>query len=90
MKYLAQTDHALVLRTDFSDDAAWEAICGAIEEPVGEFRAYVAFVNDREFEGVTADRLASLIAPGAYRSFVFIVDRLTHSHPDHPILVVDC
>jgi hypothetical protein len=46
-------------------------------------------VNDPEFEGVTAEQLPSLTAPGVFRAFLFIVDRIALSHPDRPILVVD-
>ena len=53
MKHLPETKNALVLRTDFSDAAAWEAICAAIREPVGEFRAYVHFVSDPAYAGLT-------------------------------------
>jgi hypothetical protein len=102
MKDLPQTENALVLRTDFSDDSTWESICAAIKEPVGEFRAYVDCISDPEYDGLTVDQLITL-AP-RYDDmtveqlatlgrndpvFVFIVDRIALSQPDHPILVVD-
>jgi hypothetical protein len=87
--YLPVTDNALVIRAEFSDDIAWDSIKSAITAPVGEFRAYVDFVDDPELEGVLPEMIPSLIQPGAYRSFVFIVDRKTFTHPDRPILVVD-
>ena len=89
MTHLPVTDNALVIRAEFSDDVAWESIKSEITAPVGDFRAYVDFVDDRELEGVLAEMIPSLIQPGADRSFVFIVDRKTFTHPDHPILVVD-
>ena len=89
MKHLPETKNALVLRTDFSDAAAWEAMCAAIREPVGEFRAYVDFVSDPAYAGITTEQLLSLLPPGAHHTFIFIVDRLALSHPDQPILVVD-
>ena len=79
----------MVLRTDFTDDVAWESICAAIRKPVGDFRAYVDFVSDPEFEGVTADRLVSLVPKYPYRSFAFIVDKVALTHPEHPALAVD-
>jgi hypothetical protein len=90
VRELPETNDALVVRTDFTDDAAWHAICAAIREPVGEFqfRAYVDVVSDREYDGLTPDQLRSLIAKRV-RSFFFVVDRVTLSHPDRPILVVD-
>jgi hypothetical protein len=38
MKDLPDSEHAVVVRTDFSDEAAWARIRGEIEAPVGEFR----------------------------------------------------
>ncbi len=53
MKHIPDTHNALVLRTDFSDTAAWEAICAAIRKPVGAFKAYVDFVSDPAYDGIS-------------------------------------
>ena len=89
MKRIPDTHNALVLRTDFSDAAAWEAICAAIQTPVGAFRAYVDFVSDPAYDGLTTEQTLALIPPGSNHTFMFIVDRTELSPPDHPILVVD-
>ncbi len=78
-----------MLRTDFSDEAAWEAVCAAIREPVGEYRAYVDFVSDPEYEGLTVEELTELVPKGSGHTFLFLVDEIALSHPEHPILVVD-
>lgn len=78
-----------MLRTDFSDDSAWESICAAIREPVGEFRAYVECLSDPEYDGLTVEQLTTLVPTGSDHTFVFIVDQMALTHPDHPILVVD-
>jgi hypothetical protein len=90
MKNIPETENALVLRTDFSDNSAWESICAAIQEPVGELRtiAYVDCLSDPEYDGLTAEQLTTLIPRGS-RLFAFIVDRVALTHPEHPILVVD-
>ena len=89
MKNIPKTENfSLVLRTDFSDNSAWESICAAIQEPVGEFRAYVDCLSDPEYDGLTAEQLATLIPRGS-PTFAFIVDRVALTHPEHPILVVD-
>ncbi len=88
MKNPPKTGNSLVLRTDFLDDAAWDSICAAIRAPVGEFQAYVDCLSDPEYDGMTAEQL-TMLSPTASHSFVFIVDRLALSHPEHPILVVD-
>lgn len=61
MKKIPKTKNPLVLRTDFSNQAAWETICAIIREPVDNFLAYVEFVNDVEYTGITKDQLLKLI-----------------------------
>ena len=90
MKPLRETKDSLVLRTDFSDDAAWEAVCAAIQEPSEDgFTACVECVSDPGYAGVTAERLAALAGTGGSHAFVFLVDRETLSRPERPVLVVD-
>ena len=89
MKYFPDTHNALVLRTDFSDTAAWEAICAAIRKPVGAFKAVVDFVSDPVYDGISTEQLLSLIPQASNYTFIFIVDRIALSQPDYPILVVD-
>jgi hypothetical protein len=89
MKNIPETKHAPVLRTDFSDDNAWELICAAIVKPVGIFQAHVDFVSDPAFSGLGAEQLLSLIPTKSRHMFMFTVDHITVSHPEHPILVVD-
>lgn len=55
MKHIPETENSLVLRADFSDDAARESLCRAIQEPVGEFRAYVDFLSDPQYDGLTPE-----------------------------------
>ncbi len=97
MKHIPETDNALVLRTDFSNDAAWESTCAAIQAPVqplGDypdvtFMADVEFLSDPEYDGLTVERLRPLLPQDLNHTFMFIVDRTTLSNPEHPILVVD-
>ncbi len=89
LKKIPTTKNSLALRTDFSDESAWAAICSAMQKPVGEFRAYVHFVSDSEYEGVSIEQLPSILSEDSHRSFAFIIDHMALSHPEHPILVVD-
>jgi hypothetical protein len=89
MKDLPDIEDSLVLRTDFSDEAAWTRICSEIEAPVGEFRAYVTFVSDPEFAGLGIGELTSLGQRGPYWGFMFVVDRVTLTDGEHPVLVLD-
>ncbi len=81
-----------VIRTDFSDNVEWNAVRQLIAAPqidMGEkFYAYVQFVSDRQYSGMEyTDLVRSL--PSNYPGFVcFIVDKITLTHDDRPILVV--
>jgi hypothetical protein len=91
MKPIPATDDALVLRTDFSNQATWEEICRVIREPVGNwhFLANVDFVDDIEYADITTAQLLELIPKDYNHTFIIVVDQTAISHPDHPLLVVD-
>ncbi len=79
---------ALVVRADFADDAAWQALCVAIQTPtpVNGFQAHVHFVDDPQYAGLTAAQAVELASA---HTFLFIADGMTFALPDRPILVVD-
>jgi hypothetical protein len=89
VKNIPKTENSLVLRTDFSDDSAWDSIRTAIEKPVGEFRAYVDFISDPAYTNLTIADLLALITPDSNHTFIFVVDQRAISDPEHPILVID-
>ena len=91
MKQIPETENALVLRTDFSNQTAWESICAAIRKPVGffHFRANVDFMDDEEYSGITREQLLELVPSDYNHTFIIVVDRTAISHPDHPLLIVN-
>jgi hypothetical protein len=91
IKMLPTTEDALLLRTDFSDDAVWDELCKTVVKPTPEygFQAYVTFVSERVFAGLSLEGVLERLNPEVYRSFLVMVDALTISHPEHPLLVVD-
>ena len=80
-----------MIRTDFSDHEAWEAIGAAILQLTEEgFGAQVEFVDDVAYRGLPKEQLLTLFPEGDERPFFFmIVDDVTVRSPEHPILVVD-
>ena len=72
MKYLPETENALVLRTDFSNQSAWQAICAEIREPVDGFRANVDFVDDVAYRDITKEQLLGLFAENSGHTFVIV------------------
>jgi len=80
----------VLLRTDFSDDAAWAALCKAAQAPSDDdFRANIDCVSDRSFAGLAAEQVVALVQHGSSHSFAFLADRLTVANPERPVLVVD-
>ncbi|MCW2918443.1 MAG: hypothetical protein JWN52_6511, partial [Actinomycetia bacterium] len=76
-----------VVRTDFSDPAAWEAIRVTIETPNEDgFAAYAEFLDDPAHTGATVDELLALDPPG---DLLAVVDHDTVASPEMPLLVVD-
>jgi hypothetical protein len=88
---LPNTEQSLVLRTDFSDEQAWESLCAMIREPEPEdgFQAYVDCVSDRRFEGATPEQILEKAQEGFSKSYLFIVDKTTLEDSEHPVLVMD-
>jgi hypothetical protein len=91
MKPIPKTEQSPVLRTDFSDNAAWEALCQEIQTPEPEdgFRAYIDFISDPEFDGMSVEQLLARLPAQYNHSFICIADRTAFSDPEHPILIVD-
>ncbi|MGW2646450.1 DUF6924 domain-containing protein [Streptomyces sp. NPDC001393] len=85
-----QGEFSLVLRTDFSDDPAWDAVCAEIEE-AEEFSTAV-FVSDPRFAGVSVEALVEEDAAAdddAKVFYVFLADATTMADAEHRLLAVD-
>jgi hypothetical protein len=84
---LPQTADTLVLRTDFSDDSAWDAVCDEIRRSECEgFIERYDCVSDRGWKDFPQERFLDFSAPPY---FFMVVDAETIRHPEHPLLAVD-
>ncbi|MFJ8834386.1 DUF6924 domain-containing protein [Micromonospora aurantiaca] len=89
MLTLPDTLCTLVLRTDFSDEAAWEAVSSASIAPsVDGFAASLSFVSDRAFAGLAPEQVAAL-PTAIYRSILFLVDSVTVTNVETPLVALD-
>jgi hypothetical protein len=90
MKNLPATENTLLLRTDFSDESAWVALCEAIRAPQtpDEFFACVTPVSDHAYDGATVEQLVARSSPDDH-TFILVADRRALADPEHPVLVVD-
>ncbi|AKJ10549.1 hypothetical protein ABB07_11135 [Streptomyces incarnatus] len=83
-------EFSLVLRTDFSDDAAWEAVCA--ETDAAEEFSTAVFVGDPRFAGVSVQALVEedAAADDDEKVFhVFLADAFTMADAEHRLLAVD-
>lgn len=89
MKNIPESENALVIRTNFSDDKQWESIKTKIAEPVGDFQANVEFIDDKEYDGLTPEKVAALLEEDSEHEFIFLVDKITMENPENLVLCVD-
>jgi hypothetical protein len=80
--------HVLVVRTDFSDDVAWESVCDIIRfTNVEEYAPTLVTLEDRAYEGAGADELFRQADPEL--AYFFIADSQTMNDPEQSLIVVD-
>ncbi|WP_103513215.1 DUF6924 domain-containing protein [Streptomyces sp. SM13] len=82
----------LVVRTDYTDDAAWGEIVAALARAVEgerEWEAAVHLVEDRRWDGVTGDEAVAAAARDEELSVVFLADGVTMCSPVRPLLALD-
>ncbi len=89
MLTLPDTPCTLVLRIDFSDETAWEAVRSASIAPSTDgFAASLSFVSDRAFADLAPEQVAAL-PTAIYRSFLFLVDSVTVTNVETPLVALD-
>ncbi len=92
MPELPKTSTSLLVRTDFRDDAAWQALqteCTATYED--DFRAELRPVSDPAFDGADWETLWKAVPanPDDGAAVLFIADTTAFDTPDHPIQVIN-
>jgi hypothetical protein len=88
---LTQEDTDLIVRTDFSDDAAWETLLNTVYRPGGpgpidDFGDYIDVVDDPVFDGATPEQVMAVLRE--WGEVVLIADKDTMRDPDHCVLAV--
>lgn len=82
---------SLVVRTDFDDEGAWDAVRAALDAAGGEY-SNATYVSDPRFTGVDVPALlAEHAAADESEQFchMFLADATAMGDPDHPMLAVD-
>jgi hypothetical protein len=93
MALLRNTTDPVVIRTDFDNQQAWETICRLIRTPVHVdshvFNAYVEFYEDITYRNLTTEDVLENVPRDYKHTFLFVIDEVTVSNPDFPVLVVN-
>ncbi|MGW1539205.1 DUF6924 domain-containing protein [Streptomyces sp. NPDC002309] len=81
---------ALVVRTDYLDDRAWQDVAAALTEPWGDrqYEAQVHFVDDPAWAGTTVDEVLTAVRGDDHLAVVFLADGTTMRDGSHPLLAV--
>lgn len=88
MKKLPRTDDTLLVRTDFSDQAAWQALHAVITTPnEDEFVANLSIVDDPEYGDLSTEQIIAL-APAAEYSLLIVADKTAITTPEMQLLAV--
>ncbi|MGS2811446.1 DUF6924 domain-containing protein [Nocardia sp. MW-W600-9] len=78
---------SLLVRTDFTDEAAWAQTLAAVIASYDEdIVTGLTPVDDVTFDGLTPAGLGDLVDS---RIYVFLADTTTMTNPEHPVLAVD-
>ncbi len=88
---LIETGQTPLLRVDFGDQQAWEAVRSAVEAPVGGglVVAAVDVVNDPRLADLTVEQVVAAVGPDAPHAVIVVADRRTMAGPGAPLLVID-
>jgi hypothetical protein len=84
-----------VIRTDFSDDVAWQDALARVSaeyyDPAAPYPVSVDVtpVNDPRYENLTPDQLAFLVPPGARWPLLVVADAQTTASPRRHMLLVN-
>lgn len=89
MKPIPTSEQAVIIRADYSDSAAWEAIIAMAQAVPEPFIFNMQLVEDQDFDGATAMELMNALGKNYPQSFFVIADRRTFADSDHALLVVD-
>ncbi|MBV6698914.1 hypothetical protein KV557_17630 [Kitasatospora aureofaciens] len=83
---------ALIIRTDYDDEAAWRAVVAEVAQPWGpdgEFETYVHVVDDPVWAGATPEAVLATVRRDEELCVVFVADGATMQSAHHALLALD-
>jgi hypothetical protein len=90
MESLPTTNGTPLIRTDFSDEAAWSSALARIRTPSqGDgFLADVSIVDDPRYDGLTSAELLTMVSDSVGQAILIVADSTALTSPDVPLLVI--
>lgn len=87
----ASVPGAPAVRTDFSNEKRWRALCSAVKKGDNDLgaEASVEFVSDKKYEGWTPAELLKVYDDVPNASFLLVIDTKAIQSQGYPILVVN-
>jgi hypothetical protein len=89
MKTIPTTETAQIIRTDFSDQTAWEKLTSNLRNPAEPFIFNMTILDDQERNGTTVEQLLAALPQNYPHSFLVIADSTAISQTDYPLLIID-
>jgi len=86
---LSGTDFSPLLRTDFTDDAAWRTLLESIEDPADTAKGWLTVMADPAHEGLSAAELLALVPDGSRYPVLVVADRETFAGHERTLLLID-
>jgi hypothetical protein len=87
---LPPSDATLLLRTDFSDQKAWETLLMTIGSPNKDgFMASAEVLDDPAYQDLTTEQILALVPEGHQQRLLAVADKTTMRSSEMPLLVID-
>jgi hypothetical protein len=89
MATIPPTGNMPFIRTDFSNDVAWNKVVAQAGTPTAEgFQAHLQIIDQPIFNGL-GEKTLRAIAADTHHAAIFVADDMTMIDPDHPVLCID-
>lgn len=80
----------LLVRTDYSDNQAWERMVNAVQTPSEEgFTAFLTIADNPTWDGADQERLIAALPDGYKQRLLIVSDLYAQTGPGFPLLVID-
>jgi hypothetical protein len=80
---LPETDYSPLLRTDFADDEAWQALLDEIGDD------WLTVMADAGHQGLSVRELVALVPGGSHYPVLAVADAVTFSSAERSLLLID-